>query len=149
MAVSCLDQRRDDSTSGRPYISWPLDHVLCPFRSQECPKPQTIQEPLNKEKREKSNFDEHSRSKYIRRYGEESEFAPQKRTERLRVALGERVKRSKDVLKKTISASKNMMKTMVKFPRLCGRKRSTFILFSEYYSFRRVLMTRRHQQMSR
>lgn len=113
MALSCLDQRRDDTTSGRPYISWPMEHVLCPFKSQECPKPQTTQEPLNKEKREESNFDDNFQSKCVR----------------LRVALGERVERSKDVLKKTISASKNMMKTAIKFPHLCGRKRSMSILF--------------------
>ena len=147
MAVSCLDQRRDDATSGRPYISWPLEYVLCPFRSQECPKPQTIQEPSNNEKLEKSNFDELFSSKCVRKFGEESDFAPQKRTEKLRVALGERVERSKNALKRTISGSKNMMKNAINFPHLCGRERSMFILFSN--SFGLVLITRRHQQISR
>ena len=143
MAVLCQHQCRDDATSGRPYISWPFEHVLCPFRSQESPKPQAIREPLDKEKREKQKFDERFLSKCVRRYGEASEFAPQKRTERLRMALGERVARSKDALKQTISASKNMMgqmgkriqerfaKTAIKFPHLCGRKRSMFVLFFE------------------
>ena len=141
MAVLCQHQCRDDATSGRIYISWPFEHVLCPFRSQESPKPQAIQESLDKEKREKQKFDEHFLSKCVRRYGEESEFAPQKRTERLRMALGERVKRSKDALKTTISASKNIMDLMrkriqerlakksIKFPHLCGRRRSMSFYF--------------------
>lgn len=136
MAVHCLDQCRDDATSVRPYISWPFEHSLHPFRSHESPKPQITQEPSNNEKPKKHRFDEYFLSKCIRRHRHRSKFTPLNKTKRSKWALGERVERSRDSLKKKIRASEDMashlgkrirkcfVKIATKLPYLCGKKRS-------------------------
>ena len=133
MTKFILGPPRDNAGSDRPFISWPMD-VLCPFRSQECPKPEDTQEPWNKEKCEKQPVDEYFLEIRIRRC---------------------------HTLKKGIKASEDMVSNLGKrirkccakiatnLPYPCGEKRSTQIYSLQYHAFEHVLTTSRLQKTPR